>query len=84
MDRRDFHKKSLMMGMGVLAGANGKKSIRAASDRPSGETYSEPPKNLPVRNVDVAPPLDAIQSRPLDQSHDLCRGELAERDRNQC
>ena len=51
MDRREFHKHTLMLGVGALAGctANG----NAGSDNQLGSSYQEPAKNLPVRNFDV-------------------------------
>jgi len=51
MNRRDFSKHSLMLGMGVLAGCqvgNAKRSINEPINY-----YREPPKNLPVRKFDV-------------------------------
>ena len=51
MDRRDFSKQGLMLGMGVLAGLPKDGEARAKSQR--GEYYEEPPKNLPIRKFDV-------------------------------
>ena len=51
MDRRDFHKQTLMLGIGALAG-----SVKANAPRTRNQPdnlYEEPPKKLPVRKFDV-------------------------------
>jgi len=51
MNRREFSKSGLMLGMGFMAGsANGGP---ARSQGPSGDYYEEPVKKLPVRKFDV-------------------------------
>ncbi|MBN2270879.1 MAG: FAD-dependent oxidoreductase, partial [Sedimentisphaerales bacterium] len=51
MDRRDFSKQGLLLGLGVLAGSTKGNQRSAVNQR--GEYYTEPPKNLPVRRFDV-------------------------------
>ncbi len=51
MDRRDFSKQSLLVGLGVLAGSAEGNRVKAANQR--GNYYAEPSKNLPVRKFDV-------------------------------
>jgi len=51
MDRRDFSKQSLLLGLGVLPGS-AKGAKRKTANQP-GNYYKEPPKNLPVRKFDV-------------------------------
>jgi len=51
MNRREFSKSGLMLGMGFMAGsANGG---LARSQGPSGDYYEEPVKKLPARKFDV-------------------------------
>ncbi|HUT31511.1 MAG TPA: FAD-dependent oxidoreductase [Sedimentisphaerales bacterium] len=51
MNRRDFSKHSLLLGMGVLSGY-AKDGNAGAKSQPE-NTYREPSKNLPVRKFDV-------------------------------
>ena len=51
MDRRDFHKQSLMIGAGVLAGSSFPGKSEGKSE--SVNTYTEPAKNLPIHQFDV-------------------------------
>ena len=51
MDRRDFSKQSLLLGLGVMAGSAQANRGRNANRR--GDYYTEPAKNLPVRKFDV-------------------------------
>jgi len=51
MDRRDFSRQSLLLGLGVLGGSA--QGSRAGSANRSGNYYTEPAKNLPVRKFDV-------------------------------
>ena len=51
MDRRDFSKQGLLLGLGVLAG--GAEANQGSAVNQRGEYYTEPPKNLPVRRFDV-------------------------------
>jgi hypothetical protein len=51
MDRRDFNKRMLMLGIGAHA-ALAKAANAAAANQP-GSFYEEPPKKLPVRKFDV-------------------------------
>lgn len=51
MNRREFSKSMLMVGIGVGAGSAMGTPARAAS--PSGEYYEEPVRKLPVRKFDV-------------------------------
>jgi hypothetical protein len=53
MDRRTFSKSSIAMGAGILAGAGLNRESKAMSENPAGNTYREPPKDLPIRKVDV-------------------------------
>ena len=53
MDRRDFHKQSLMVGVGVLAGSSFSGTSEGKSILLASDTYMEPAKNLPVRQFDV-------------------------------
>ena len=51
MNRRDFCKHNLLLGMGVLAGVQ---EVRGeGSGNQAGGYYEEPPKKLPVRKFDV-------------------------------
>jgi hypothetical protein len=47
MDRRDFHKTMMLMGIGAQAG------LAHAYAETSAEVYREPARNLPVRKFDV-------------------------------
>ena len=51
MDRREFSKSSLLVGIGTMAGL----SVDAAAMQPyrSAKYYMEPEKKLPVRKFDV-------------------------------
>jgi len=51
MNRREFSKHSLMLGMGVLAGLP--KDSKAKSSNRSMNYYEEPSKKLPVKRFDV-------------------------------
>ena len=51
MDRRDFSKNILMLGIGAQAGFAKADSTRAKNK--GDNYYREPPKNLPVRKFDV-------------------------------
>jgi len=51
MNRRDFSKQSLLLGLGALTGTAQGNQGSTVSQR--GEYYTEPPKNLPVRRFDV-------------------------------
>jgi len=51
MNRRDFTKQVLMLGMGVHAGLA--KASPARTTAESGDNYQEPPRKLPVRKFDV-------------------------------
>jgi len=51
MNRRDFSKQSLLVGLGVLAGSAQANRGNDASQR--GDYYREPPRNLPVRRFEV-------------------------------
>jgi hypothetical protein len=51
MDRREFSKMSLMLGMGLLAGTS--KGGPAGNGGPSDTYYEEPAKKLPLRKFDV-------------------------------
>ena len=51
MNRREFSKHSLMLGMGVLAGLP--KDIKGRTMNKSMNYYAEPVKKLPVRKFDV-------------------------------
>jgi hypothetical protein len=51
MDRRDFSKGSLMVGLGTVAGLSAGWLEGAVSS--DANTYKEPAKNLPVRDFDV-------------------------------
>ena len=52
MNRRDFSKTSLLLGIGTLSGLHlGFRNSRVSS--PYASYYEEPAKKLPVRNVDV-------------------------------
>ena len=51
MDRRDFNKRMLMLGIGTQA-AFVKAANAAAANQP-GSFYKEPAKKLPVRKFDV-------------------------------
>lgn len=53
MNRRDFHKQTLMLGIGALAGSA--KANTGRTSNPHGDFYEEPLlKKLPVRVSDVA------------------------------
>jgi NADPH-dependent 2,4-dienoyl-CoA reductase/sulfur reductase-like enzyme len=51
MERRDFYKRMVMLGVGANAGfaAGGVSEAR----EPTGDYYHEPAKKLPVRKFDV-------------------------------
>ena len=51
MNRRDFSKNSIMLGVGALAGFP--KNSKANNQAKSGDYYEEPAKKLPVRKFDV-------------------------------
>jgi len=51
MNRREFSRHSVMLGVGALAGFP--KSSRGAAGRQSGDYYEEPSKKLPIRKFDV-------------------------------
>jgi len=51
MDRRDFHKQTLILGIGALAGCA--KGNEVTVRKQPGNFYEEPPKNLPIRQFDV-------------------------------
>lgn len=51
MDRRDFSKQSLLLGLGALGGSA--QGSRAGRANRSGSYYTEPAKDLPVRKFDV-------------------------------
>jgi len=51
MNRREFSKSALLMGMGM--GARAATETLAAGSGPGGEFYEDPPKRLPVRKFDV-------------------------------
>jgi len=51
MNRREFSKSALLMGMAVGAGAT--IETRAAGPEAGGEYYEEPAKRLPIRKFDV-------------------------------
>jgi len=51
MNRREFSKSGLMLGMGLMAGSAS--GLPAWSAEPSGDYYEEPVKKLPVRKFDV-------------------------------
>ena len=51
MNRREFSRNSVLLGMGALAGFG--KSSRAKAQNQSGDYYEEPAKKLPVRKFDV-------------------------------
>ncbi|MFQ6036153.1 MAG: FAD-dependent oxidoreductase [Sedimentisphaerales bacterium] len=51
MNRREFSKRILMLGIGAQAGLTKGKPARAANK--IGNYYEEPPKKLPVRKFDV-------------------------------
>ncbi len=51
MERRDFHKQTLMFGIGALTGCA--KGSEVTSRNQPGNFYEEPTKNLPVRQFDV-------------------------------
>jgi len=51
MNRREFSKHGLMLGMGILAGSSQGNSAKARNK--SGSYYEEPAKKLPIRQFDV-------------------------------
>ena len=51
MDRREFSKNSVMLGLGLAVGLS--KEVHAQSNTDSGDYYTEPVKKLPVRRFDV-------------------------------
>ena len=51
MDRRDFSKHSLILGMGAVAGLSKDSSAKPQSQ--AGNYYREPAKDLPIRKFDV-------------------------------
>ena len=52
MNRREFSKNSIMLGVGALAGFPNSGKARAQGQ--SGDYYEEPAKKLPIRKFDVA------------------------------
>jgi hypothetical protein len=51
MDRREFSKRMLILGIGAQAGCANTNNIKA--ERLSGKYYNEPAKKLPIRRFDV-------------------------------
>ena len=51
MNRREFSKNSVLLGVGALAGFPKEDQVRAGDQ--SGDYYEEPAKILPIRNFDV-------------------------------
>ncbi|HUS72245.1 MAG TPA: FAD-dependent oxidoreductase [Sedimentisphaerales bacterium] len=51
MDRRDFHKHSILLGIGALSGCS--EANMTKTSNPLGKYYKEPVKKLPVRKFDV-------------------------------
>jgi len=51
MNRREFSRSGLILGMGLMAGSTG--GLPAWSADPSGDYHEEPVKKLPVRKFDV-------------------------------
>ncbi len=51
MDRREFSKSSVLLGLGLTAGLSGK--MQAEENAGTGDFYTEPVKKLPVRRFDV-------------------------------
>lgn len=51
MDRREFSKRGVMLGVGALAGSAA--GGVAGAGEAAGEFYEEPPKKLPVKRFDV-------------------------------
>ena len=51
MNRREFSKSGLMLGMGLMAGSAS--GVPARSHGPTGDYYEEPVKKLPARHFDV-------------------------------
>ena len=51
MNRREFSKNSVLLGVGALAGFS--KSSKAIAQKQSGDYYEEPAKKLPIRKFDV-------------------------------
>ncbi len=51
MNRRDFSKNSILLGVGALAGVP--KYSQARARNLSGDYYEEPAKKLPIRKFDV-------------------------------
>ncbi len=51
MDRREFSKSSVLLGLGLAAGLSGK--TQAEENANVGDFYAEPVKKLPVRRFDV-------------------------------
>ncbi len=52
MNRREFSKNSIMLGVGALTGFSRSGAVRAQDQ--SGDYYEEPSKKLPIRKFDVA------------------------------
>jgi hypothetical protein len=51
MDRREFSKNSVMLGLGVAAGLTN--HVQAKSETEDEDYYTEPVKKLPIRRFDV-------------------------------
>lgn len=51
MDRREFSKNSMLLGIGALAGIT--KGSQATAAEETGDYYEEPAKKLPIRKFDV-------------------------------
>jgi len=51
MNRREFSRNSVLLGMGALAGFP--KESQASARNLSGDYYEEPAKKLPIRKFDV-------------------------------
>ncbi|HIJ53367.1 MAG TPA: FAD-dependent oxidoreductase [Planctomycetes bacterium] len=51
MHRRDFHKHSILLGIGALTGCS--EANMTKTSNPLGKYYKEPAKKLPVRKFDV-------------------------------
>jgi hypothetical protein len=51
MDRREFTKRSLLLGTGILTSSA--KIVTANTGNEDANHYEEPPKNLPIRKFDV-------------------------------
>ena len=51
MDRREFSKSGLLFGAGLLAGSQETGAQERVTQKDG--HYLKPPKNLPIRNIDV-------------------------------